>query len=90
MFYSPLRYPGGKNKLAAFVAQICMDNKLHGTYIEPFPGGSSVALFLLIEGYVENVVINDQDRSIYAFWFSVLFQTEKLCELITNTEVNLG
>lgn len=88
MFYSPLRYPGGKNKLSAFLAKICVDNKIHGHYIEPFAGGASVALFLLIEGYVQHITINDKDRSIYAFWFSVINDCDRLCDLINETPVN--
>lgn len=89
MFYSPLRYPGGKNKLSAFIAKICIDNKINGHYVEPYSGGASVALFLLMEGFVEKITINDKDRSIYAFWYSVLNKTNKLCERIENAELNI-
>lgn len=89
MFYSPLRYPGGKNKLSAFIAKICIDNNINGHYVEPYAGGASVALFLLFEGFVERITINDKDRSIYAFWYSVLNHTNKLCTLIENTEINV-
>ncbi len=89
MFYSPLRYPGGKNKLSAFIAKICVDNDINGHYVEPYSGGASVALFLLMEGYVSQITINDKDRSIYAFWYSVLYHTKKLCRLIENTELNI-
>lgn len=66
-FYSPLRYPGGKNKLSAFIAKICIDNNINGHYVEPYSGGASVALFLLLEGFVNKITINDKDRAIYAF-----------------------
>ncbi|MBV7440601.1 DNA adenine methylase [Weeksellaceae bacterium TAE3-ERU29] len=89
MFYSPLRYPGGKNKLSAFIAKICIDNNINGHYVEPYSGGASVALFLLMEGYVNKITINDKDRSIYAFWYSVLNKTKQLCELISNAELNI-
>src|SRR5690606_4134175 len=89
MFYSPLRYPGGKNKLSAFVAKICIDNKINGHYVEPYSGGASVALFLLLEGFVNKITINDIDRSIYAFWHSVLNKTNKLCEMIENAELTI-
>jgi len=89
MFYSPLRYPGGKNKLSAFIAKICIDNNLNDLYVEPYAGGASVALFLLFEGFVKNIIINDKDRSIYAFWYSVLNRPNELCELIDKTEINL-
>jgi DNA adenine methylase len=89
MYYSPLRYPGGKNKLSAFIAKICIDNKVNGHYVEPYSGGASVALFLLLEGFVDRITINDRDRSIYAFWHSVLNKTNKLCEMIENAELTI-
>ncbi len=88
-FYSPLRYPGGKNKLAKFIALICKKNNVDGHYIEPYAGGASVALHLLFEGHVKEVTINDYDRAIYAFWYSVIYDTEKLCRKIQNTEITL-
>lgn len=41
MFYSPLRYPGGKGKLSLFM-EYMIDRLGHrgGTYIEPFAGGA--------------------------------------------------
>lgn len=89
MHYSPLRYPGGKNKLSTFLAKLCIDNNINGHYVEPYSGGASVALFLLLEGYVSKITINDKDRSIYAFWHSVLNKTAQLCELIENTEITI-
>ena len=89
MFYSPLRYPGGKNKLSAFIAKICLDNNINGHYVEPYSGGASVALFLLLEGFVDKITINDKDRSIYAFWHSVLNRTKQLCDLIENAELTV-
>jgi DNA adenine methylase len=90
MFYSPLRYPGGKNKLAAFIAKICIDNNIDGHYVEPYSGGASVALYLLLEGFVKKITINDKDRSIYAFWHSVLNNTTQFCERIKNTEITIA
>jgi DNA adenine methylase len=90
MFYSPLRYPGGKNKLAAFIAKICIENNINGHYVEPYSGGASVALYLLLEGFVKTITINDKDRSIYAFWHSVLYNTDQLCERIKKTEVTIA
>lgn len=90
MFYSPLRYPGGKNKLSAFIAKICVENNINGHYVEPYSGGASVALFLLFEGFVRKITINDKDRSIYAFWHSVLNKTNELCLLIENAELSIS
>lgn len=89
MFYSPLRYPGGKNKLSPFIAQVCVDNGITGHYIEPYCGGASVALFLLFEKYVEKITINDKDKSIYALWHSILNDADNLCKLIYDSPINL-
>ena len=88
-FYSPLRYPGGKSKVAKFVATICEKNNINGHYVEPYAGGASVALYLLINGNVKKITINDLDRGIYAFWYSILNDTEKFCRKIYNTEITV-
>lgn len=89
-FYSPLRYPGGKNRLAKFIALLCEKNKLADShYIEPYAGGASVALYLLINGYVKEITINDFDRAIYAFWHSILNKTETFCEKINDVEITV-
>ena len=88
-FYSPLRYPGGKRKLSNFIASICKENSIDGHYVEPYAGGASVALHLLINGHVKEVTINDYDISIYAFWYSVLNDTKRLCRKIRNAETSV-
>ncbi|MBB1579132.1 MAG: DNA adenine methylase [candidate division SR1 bacterium] len=88
-FYSPLRYPGGKNKLAKFLAKICVDNEISGHYVEPYAGGASVAFFLLMEKYVKQITINDKDLAIYAFWYSVLYDTKNLIKKIRETEITI-
>ncbi len=87
---SPLRYPGGKAKIGKYVAKIINVNKLKGcTYIEPYAGGAGVALALLLNGYVSDIIINDIDRSIYAVWYSILYRTEEFCTKILNTQVTI-
>lgn len=89
-FYSPLRYPGSKKKLVNHFKEIIIKNNLQGgIYAEPYAGGASIALSLLIEGYVSRIIINDNDRSIYAFWHSILNRTEEFCELIEKTPINI-
>lgn len=89
-FYSPLRYPGGKGKLSEFIKLIFKNNLLcDGHYIEPYAGGASVALDLLFSEYADSIVINDLDRSVYSFWYSTIYHTEELCELIRKTSLNL-
>lgn len=87
--YSPLRYPGGKNKLSTFFAEICLNNNINEHFIEPYSGGASVALFLLMNKLVKKITINDADRSIYAFWFSALNYTEKLCNMIGDCKITI-
>src|SRR5687768_6217765 len=89
-FLSPLRYPGGKRRLVNFMKTIIQENGLvGGHYVEPYAGGASIGLALLIDDYVNHIHINDVDRAIYAFWYSVLHKTEELCELIQKRPVSM-
>lgn len=89
--YSPLRYPGGKGKIAPYFKQILRDNELcDGVYVEPYAGGASVALSLLFDGYVSKIIINDIDRSIFAFWSSILNETDAFCEMVEKTPVTIS
>ncbi|PTP58784.1 DNA methyltransferase [Vibrio splendidus] len=89
-FYTPLRYPGGKGKLAYYLKALIEENNLHdGHYVEPFAGGAGVALELMFEEYVRHIHINDLDVAIYSFWFSVINHTEELCALINDTPVTI-
>lgn len=89
-YCSPLRYPGGKGKVADFFKRVIDSNGLHGcVYVEPYVGGGSVALSLLFDGYASHIIVNDKDRSLYAFWYSVLHHANELCELINTTPVTM-
>lgn len=88
-FNSPLRYPGGKNKLSRFIASICEKNDVTGHYVEPYAGGAAVALHLLLNGYVREITINDLDRSVYAFWYSILNHPLKFCNKIKNIDITI-
>ncbi|MEO2506669.1 DNA adenine methylase [Clostridium paraputrificum] len=88
--YSPLRYPGGKNKLSEYVKDLLYIKRLNNsTYVEPFCGGAAVALYLLINEHVSDIIINDYDRSIYAFWYSVINYTEELCQAIRDIDISI-
>ena len=46
--FTPLRYPGGKGKLAAYIKKVIEENRLlDGEYVEPYAGGAAIALELL-------------------------------------------
>lgn len=90
-FYSPLRYPGGKNCIFEFVANLFHENDLYGaSYAEPYAGGAGLALRLLFEEYVENIYINDFDRSIFAFWSAVIENTDKFCQWLQDVDISLA
>jgi DNA adenine methylase len=89
-YYSPLRYPGGKRKLANFLKLICKSNNLHNKpYIELYAGGAAVALDFLFSEVASYIHINDLDRSIYAFWYTVIHRCDDLCEQIRTTDVTM-
>ncbi|CFX15431.1 Adenine modification methylase, M.EcoRV-type [Syntrophomonas zehnderi OL-4] len=87
---SPLRYPGGKSSITPLIKLILSkkDNRTT-TYIEPFAGGAGVAINLLLDGVVDNIVINDYDKAIYSFWRALKEQTDDLISLIEDTPVNI-
>ena len=88
--YSPLRYPGGKAKLARFLAAVLHRNgHVRSEYVEPYAGGAGIALKLLFEEYVDRVVINDADPCIRSFWWAVTRRTREFIELVQATPATL-
>jgi DNA adenine methylase len=89
--FTPLRYPGGKAKLAPFVKKLLQENRLlDGEYVEPYAGGAAIALELLFHEYVSRIHINDVNKPLYAFWKSVLNNTEEFCRLIVKTPLTVA
>jgi DNA adenine methylase len=89
-YYSPLRYPGGKGKVANYIKLVMIENDLVGAeYVEPYAGGASVALALLFEDYASHVFINDINAGVYAFWNAVLNDVDELCARIRETPVSV-
>lgn len=87
---SPLRYPGGKSCLFDLTVTIMRMNGLErGHYAEPFAGGCGLALSLLYSGMVAEIHINDLDPAIWAFWNSVLNDTDELVAKIQHTSVTM-
>lgn len=90
-FLTPLRYPGGKGRMGPWIAELLHHNKIcGGCYVEPFAGGCGTALFLLIHGYVDRIIINDKDPAIFAFWKAVTDQTDDLIAKIEGAEVSMS
>lgn len=84
-FHTPLRYPGGKGRLSQFMGELIEANGLTGGhYVEPYAGGAGIAITLLYLEYASRIHLNDINRSIHAFWHSVLNDTEALCKRISD------
>ena len=91
MNYSPLRYPGGKARLAPFIKLLIEKTDIQNpVYIEPYAGGAGVALSLLFDGVVDEIVINDYDKAIYSMWRAILEDTEAFIRLIENCQRRLS
>ncbi len=85
---SPLRYPGGKWRVASFFDQLITINRLlNHRYVEPYAGGASLALSLLLDHRVDEIHLNDLDPAIYAFWHSVLMRSRDLIDFIQQVPV---
>ncbi|WP_430468758.1 DNA adenine methylase [Vreelandella titanicae] len=90
-FATPLRYPGGKGRLGAWLSELISYNDLtEGCYIEPYAGGAGAAMYLLAQKKIDRVVINDIDPIIYSFWWAVLNDNENFQNLIINTPLDIG
>lgn len=87
---TPLRYPGGKRRLADFFADLLQLNGLTGCdWYEPFAGGCGLGLELLRRGLLSSVHFNDLDPRLGSFWRTVLENPEQLCEKIASVPVTM-
>ena len=89
-FLSPLRYPGGKARVAPYLASLMRTQSPRPTvYAEPFAGGAGAALRLLIDEQVRAVRINDLSPGIAAFWRSVFYDTERFAQKVERAVITL-
>ncbi len=85
---TPLRYPGGKQKIWQFIAETIEANDLVGCdYVEPYAGGAGVAIELLLAGLVKRIHLNDSNPAIYAFWHSIINYTDEFCRKVANASL---
>ena len=90
-YLSPLRYPGGKARLAPFLQRIIESQNpspLH--YAEPFAGGAGAALHLLHGGVVGTVHLNDLNPGIAAMWRAILRESRAFIRMIETTPLDLA
>jgi DNA adenine methylase len=89
-YRTPLRYPGGKQKIAPFIGEILTANDLEGGhYAETYAGGAGVAFELLFAGKVSHIHLNDKWHPIHAFWRSVIYKTEEFCRRISSVPLTV-
>jgi len=89
-FKTPLRYPGGKQRLSPFIGELIFENNIqNGNYVEPYAGGAGVAIQLLLTKKVSNIHLNDSDFGIFSFWHSVINKPEELCKLISSASMTI-
>ena len=86
---TPLRYPGGKQKLTPFIEEILVCNEIDGHYVEPYAGGAGVAIELLLSRKVKNIHLNDSDIRLYSFWHTVVNENERLCRKILSASLTI-
>lgn len=87
---SPLRYPGGKQILSRVLSTLISINGREGDiYAEPYAGGCGAGLHLLFSERISTLMINDADRSIYAFWSAILFKTKAFLEMLRDAPLSV-
>lgn len=89
-YLSPLRYPGGKGRLAPYLARVlASQSTVVDTYCEPYAGGAGAGLQLLADGHVSRLIVNDLNPGIAAFWRAVFFNTDAFVELVVACSVDI-
>lgn len=87
---TPLRYPGGKQKVAPFIRELlATNNLLGGHYAEPYAGGAGVAIELLLSGDVSHIHLNDSCYPVYAFWKSIISKPEEFCRRVSGASLTI-
>lgn len=91
-YLSPLRYPGGKSRMARYLAEMfinqpsVMDVEV---FIEPFAGGAGVGLALVDSGVVDELWLMDLNPSLAAFWRTVLRDGDAFADRVETSEASM-
>lgn len=87
---SPLRYPGGKSLMTNFFVDLFRINGLQEiVYAEPYAGGAGAAINLLLNGHVNEIIINDANIGIYSFWSALVTESDRFIQTINTIPVTL-
>lgn len=88
---SPLRYPGGKAAMADLLSSIRGINRLGDRAIaEPFAGGAGASLSLLYLEGTHQIYINDLDRGVHDFWWSIVNRPKPFLDMLRSTRVSMA
>ena len=89
-YLSPLRYPGGKARLAPYLARLIEAQQPRPRqYAEPFAGGAGAALHLLRDGSVDYIHLNDLNPGIAAFWRASLDFPNEFCRQVRTAPLTI-
>lgn len=80
---SPLRYPGGKSKIIHKILSECNSMNMN-CFVEPYAGGASVGLALLLSGEIKELYLNDIDYGIYSLFRCIQHSPDALCKRISG------
>lgn len=89
-YLSPLRYPGGKARLAPYLRRLIESQEPRpAQYAEPFAGGGGAALHLLRDRIVDSIHLNDLNPGIAAFWRASLDYPEQFCQMVRTIPLTI-
>jgi DNA adenine methylase len=89
---SPLRYPGGKARMTAALAEVfehqfgLLDVEI---WVEPFAGGAGAGLHLLDRGVVDEVWLTERNPALAAFWRAVITTPDELAARVRACELDM-
>jgi DNA adenine methylase len=92
-YVSPLRYPGGKARMAPYLeqmfAQQVSDMEVE-VWLEPFAGGAGAGLSMLNDDAVGEIWLTEKNPALAALWRTMLTAPEVLSERVEQTTPDLG
>lgn len=92
-YASPLRYPGGKARMAPWLSDVfddlCWPMEVE-IWLEPFGGGAGAALTALLSDRVPEAWIVEANPALAAFWITVMEDGPALSRRIASTVPTLS
>lgn len=92
-YISPLRYPGGKARMARGLGQILARQTSElgvEVWYEPFAGGAGAALTMLDRGLVGEAWLVEKNPALAALWRTILTDGERLARQVERTRADLA